>query len=171
MMQLKNWVDSLQNSVVFDPTTGFIENLPNFLSVPQEVFEEDAKKAYFQECGINIRKKIQVEMISKLLKKLNLKRVIGRSNEYYGIELEQKHLEPVYKICCCLMDKTLTKEKRRCFMNQKDLPPIVKHSIFQKSFVIYASIIFLYSKNISDLSVQEMLEELELPAYELWVTF
>jgi len=37
--------------------------------------------------------------------------------------------------------------------------------------VLYASIIHLYSKNISDLSVQEMLDELELPAYELWLTF
>jgi len=92
-------------------------------------------------------------MVGKLLKKLNVKRVIGRSHEYFGLEHEQKYLEPVYKICCCLMDKTLSKERRRCLMNQKDLPPIVKHSIFQKSFVIYASIIFLYSKNINDLSV------------------
>lgn len=53
-------------------------------------------------------------MVGKLLKKLNVKRVIGRSHEYFGIEHEQKHLEPVYKICCCLMDKTLTKERRRC---------------------------------------------------------
>lgn len=31
--------------------------------------------------------------------------------------------------------------------------------------------IFLYSKNISDLNVQEMLIELGLPAYDLWKTF
>ena len=51
------------------------------------------------------------------------------------------------------------------------MPLLIKSTVFQKSFLIYASVIHLYSKNQNDLSVQEMLDELQLPAYELWVTF
>ena len=56
-------------------------------------------------------------------------------------------------------------------MLKKDLPLIVKNDVFQKSFLIYACVIHFYSKNINDLSVQEMLEELDLHAFELWKTF
>ena len=56
-------------------------------------------------------------------------------------------------------------------MSGKEMPMLIKSDIFQKSFLIYASVIYLYSKNQNDLSVQDMLDELQLPAYELWVTF
>lgn len=73
--------------MVLDPKTGFIENLPNFVAVPQRIADDDAKKAYLQEFGTNLRNKIQGEMISKLLKKLHDKRVVGRPNENH----EQRH--------------------------------------------------------------------------------
>ena len=102
--------------MVLDPASGFIVNLPNFVAAPQRITDDDAKKAYLQEVGLDLRKKIQGEMIAKLLKKLHQKqRVIGRPNEYH----EQKHLEPIFKICCCLMEKTLTKERRQRLMNNK----------------------------------------------------
>ena len=56
-------------------------------------------------------------------------------------------------------------------MMNKELPLIVKNDTFQKSFLIYACVIHFYSKNINDLSVQEMLEVLDLHAFELWKTF
>ena len=37
--------------------------------------------------------------------------------------------------------------------------------------MIYACLIYFYSKNINDLTVKDMLDELQLPAYDLWVTF
>lgn len=37
--------------------------------------------------------------------------------------------------------------------------------------MIYSSIIYFYSKNINDLRVQELLEVIDLPAYDLWVLF
>ena len=43
--------------------------------------------------------------------------------------------------------------------------------MLQKGFLIYASVIYLYSKNINDLSIEEMLKVLNLPAFELWLTF
>lgn len=45
-------------------------------------------------------------------------------------------------------------------MSGKEMPMLIKSDIFQKSFLIYASVIYLYSKNQNDLSVQEMLDEL-----------
>ena len=75
-------------------------------------------------------------------------------------ETEQRHSEPIFKICCCLIEKTLHKEKRRLQMSGKEMPMLIQSDIFQKSFLIYASVIYLYSKNQNDLSVQEMLDEL-----------
>lgn len=69
------------------------------------------------------------------------------------------------------MDKSLAKELRHCRMQQTEMSEIVKNDMLQKSFLIYASVIYLYSKNINDLSVEEMLNVLKLPAFELWLTF
>ena len=111
-------------------------------------------------------------MLAKILQKLHHKRVLERpQDQIFHNEIIQRNSDPIYKICCCLMEKTLQKELRRCQMNKKQLPEIVKNDIFQKSFLIYASIIHLYSKNINDLSLSEMLEVIGLPAFELWVTF
>ena len=54
---------------------------------------------------------------------------------------------------------------------KREMPEIIKNDTFQKSFLVYASVIYFYSRNITDLSVSEMLTELELPAFELWSTF
>ena len=69
------------------------------------------------------------------------------------------------------MEKTLNKERRRCTSMRKEMPLLVKNDTFQKSFLIYACLIHFYSKNINDLTVQELLEELDLNAFELWKTF
>ena len=69
------------------------------------------------------------------------------------------------------MEKTLYKELRRCTSMRKEMPLLVKNDTFQKSFLIYACLIHFYSKNINDLTVQELLEELDLNAFELWKTF
>lgn len=69
------------------------------------------------------------------------------------------------------MEKTLHKELRRCLSMRKEMPLLVKNDTFQKSFLIYACLIHFYSKNINDLTVQELLEELDLNAFELWKTF
>ena len=54
---------------------------------------------------------------------------------------------------------------------KKEMPMLIKNDTFQKSFLIYACLIHFYSKNINDISVQELLETLELHAFELWLTF
>lgn len=41
MLALKQWVDSLQNSVEFDPETGFLASLPTILPLPREMTKED----------------------------------------------------------------------------------------------------------------------------------
>lgn len=47
----------------------------------------------------------------------------------------------------------------------------MQNDTLQKSFLIYATIIHLYSKNMNELSVQDMLLELDHPAFDLWFTF
>ena len=56
-------------------------------------------------------------------------------------------------------------------MANKPMPDLVQNETIQKSYLIYATVIHLYSKNINDLFVQEMLEELKHPAFDLWFTF
>ena len=45
------------------------------------------------------------------------------------------------------------KELRRLQMMKKQMPEIIKHDTFLKSFLIYACVIHFYSKNNNDLSV------------------
>lgn len=40
------------------------------------------------------------------------------------------------------------------------MPEIVKSEVVLKSFLIYAALIHLYSKNISDLGIEDMLDVL-----------
>ena len=71
--------------------------------------------------------------------------------------LNKRHSEPIWKIFCTLVEKTLQKELRRFQMMKREMPQIIKHDTFLKSFLIYSCVIYFYSKNINDLSVQEML--------------
>ena len=86
-------------------------------------------------------------------------------------EDKKRHSEPIFKIFCTLIEKTLYKELRRFQMMKKEMPQVIKNDTFLKSFLIYACVIHFYSKNINDMTVAEMLSELDLPAYELWLTF
>lgn len=45
-------------------------------------------------------------------------------------------------------------------MAGKEMPDLVQNETIQKSFLIYTTMIYLYSRNMKDLSVQEMLTEL-----------
>ena len=56
-------------------------------------------------------------------------------------------------------------------MASKPMPDLVENETLQKSLLIYASVIHLYSRNINDLFVHEMLTELEHPAFDLWLIF
>ena len=112
-------------------------------------------------------------MLSVIFSKLHEKRMIDRPDQTTNgpNEMEQKHSEPIYKIFCCLLDKMLSRELRRSLMHKKEMPQLVKSLVVQKSFLIYATVIHLYSKNINDLGVEEMLDVLLMPAYQLFLTF
>jgi len=101
-------------------------------------------------------------MLAAIFNKLHYKRVIERPDQAQGLntELEQKHGEPIFKIFCSLLDKTLEKELRRSLWLKKEMPEIVKSEVVLKSFLIYAALIHLYSKNISDLGIEDMLDVL-----------
>jgi len=86
-------------------------------------------------------------------------------------EFESKHAEPIFLTYCCLLDKLLAKELRNRKMQQAEMCDLVRDDMLQKSFLIYACVVHLYSKNINDLSIQELLGALDLPAFELWSTF
>ena len=60
---------------------------------------------------------------------------------------------------------------RQSILHKKEMPQLIKSVIVQKSFLIYATVIHMYSKNISDLGVEEMLDLLQMPAYKLFLTF
>jgi len=51
------------------------------------------------------------------------------------------------------------------------MPDLISNDTLNKSFLIYAAVIHLYSKNMNELTVSEMLHELQHPAFDLWFTF
>ena len=165
MMALKNWVDELQSQLLLDPATGFIASLHLFLKQPAATSEvEETKTDYFKEFGIQIKEKIQGQFLcERLLRKLHQKRsvvvsVANIDSDSISVDLlNKRHSEPIWKIFCTLVEKTLQKELRRFQMMKREMPQIIKHDTFLKSFLIYACVIYFYSKNINDLSVQEML--------------
>lgn len=169
MMQLKNWVEMLQSKASLDPKTGFLASLPNYVRIPDGL-EEEEKSSYLVNRGIQIKQRIKRELINRLLEKLHYKRVVERPNDLLTDFLD-RHCEPIFKIYCCILDTILKKELRRMQMANKQLPDLVQNDTLQKSFLIYATIIHLYSKNMNEMSVQDMLLELDHPAFDLWFTF
>lgn len=70
-------------------------------------------------------------MIGRVLKKLQQKLFLSRPQSgHQSPDLTLKHQEPIYRICCCLMEKTLVKELRRFQMNNKEMPQIILREIF-----------------------------------------
>ena len=169
MMQLKSWVENLQQQSMLDPDSGFLLSLPNYVPTPAQ-FSEEQKKNFYVTKGKEIREKMVNVLLRSLLIKLFQKRVIERPNDLLNDFLE-KHSEPIFRIYCCVLDTILGKELRKQRMAGKPMPDLVSNDTIQKSFLIYSTVIYLYSKNINDLQINEMLAELEHPAFDLWFTF
>ena len=118
MMALKNWVDELQSQLLLDPATGFIASLHLFLKPPPAAATnevEETKTDYFHEFGIQIKEKIQGQFLcGRLLRKLHQKRsvVVNVANvvdsDSISVDLlHKRHSEPIFKIFCTLVEKTL----------------------------------------------------------------
>jgi len=81
-----------------------------------------------------------------------------------------KHSEPIFKIACSLMEKMLLKEKKRYMNINASFPSIATNLTFVQGYLIYAATIQLHLTNNNELSISELLDEVKLPAYELWLT-
>ena len=174
MLNLNCWVEGLQRQVEIDPETGFLANLPSYIRTVGVT--EPEKQAYLAKSGVDLREHIETGILHKLLVKLYNKRTMTRpldrklqidertSEQTLPTDFETRHKKQIYLIFCCLVDKILLKELRRYKMENKEMPDYIKDESMQKSCMVFATMIHLYSKNINDLSVEEMLTELQQPA-------
>ena len=48
---------------------------------------------------------------------------------------------------------------------------LVTMSVFIKAYLIHACMIQFSFSRLNELTIQEMIEEVQLPAYQLWITF
>lgn len=100
---------------MIDPNSGFLANLQSFVLIPQEYEgSEEGKEQYLYKYGTSLNNTLKSLIKGKILQKLQSNRMLNKSHHYGMLpeEFEQKHTEPIYKICCSLMDKTLSREIR-----------------------------------------------------------
>ena len=139
-MQLKSWVDELQSNLLLDQSTGFITSLHLFVKAPSTSLSDENEVEYFRELGISIKEKIQGQYLAgRILRKLHQKRsVLSTSVENQPPNIEQqsqtvqdkRYAEPIYKIYCSLIEKTLQREHKRFVMMKREMPEIIKNDTF-----------------------------------------
>ena len=79
MMALNQWVQDLHNKVPIEPATGFLQNLPSFISAPPTKSMSEAEiRAYHESVGRELRERLRNDMVARLLQKLHYKRVIDK---------------------------------------------------------------------------------------------
>ena len=68
------------------------------------------------------------------------------------------------------MEKMLFKEKKRYMTINSNFPSIATNIIFVQGYLIYATTIQLHLTNQNELMISELLDEVNLKAYDLWLT-